>query len=171
MECTDQLKICIKCNTEKLKTYFRQRGGNICKACHNLNTIKNRDKRRALDLIEYKRKANEKSKAWCKTKVGHLSRRNTRYKRLYGIDYNEFSRLSALQNHICPICLTQQKAPDDMNIVNAGPNGSLVIDHCHSTGIIKGLICHKCNAALGLFGESHENLLRAHEYLKKAFNY
>lgn len=44
----------------------------------------------------------------------------------------------------------------------------LVVDHCHSSGEVRGLLCHNCNRALGLFKDSRENLLNAVEYLEGA---
>lgn len=42
----------------------------------------------------------------------------------------------------------------------------LVVDHCHSSGKVRGLLCHNCNRALGLFQDSMSSLTRAIEYLK-----
>lgn len=39
------------------------------------------------------------------------------------------------------------------------------IDHCHATGVVRGLLCHNCNVAIGHFKDSTENLLKAVEYL------
>jgi len=42
----------------------------------------------------------------------------------------------------------------------------LVVDHCHSTGKIRGLLCHNCNRALGLMQDNVETLQNAIDYLK-----
>lgn len=49
------------------------------------------------------------------------------------------------------------------------PNGKggLHLDHCHVTGLFRGWLCHNCNTALGLLGDSQEGLLRALEYLRR----
>ena len=41
------------------------------------------------------------------------------------------------------------------------------VDHAHDTGKLRDLLCFKCNAGLGQFGESIENLEAAVEYLKR----
>lgn len=40
------------------------------------------------------------------------------------------------------------------------------LDHCHETGVIRGLLCHSCNRALGLLGDNAETLRNLIEYLR-----
>lgn len=44
----------------------------------------------------------------------------------------------------------------------------LVVDHCHTTGTVRGLLCHNCNRALGLFSDKINNLNKAIGYLEGA---
>lgn len=44
----------------------------------------------------------------------------------------------------------------------------LALDHDHKTGAVRGLLCHNCNRALGLFQDSISNLENAIDYLKRA---
>jgi hypothetical protein len=44
----------------------------------------------------------------------------------------------------------------------------LVVDHCHSSGEVRGLLCHNCNRALGLLKDSVDSLMRAARYLEGA---
>jgi hypothetical protein len=42
---------------------------------------------------------------------------------------------------------------------------TLVVDHCHTTGQIRGLLCNPCNTSLGHFKDDVKRLQRAIEYL------
>lgn len=41
------------------------------------------------------------------------------------------------------------------------------LDHCHTTGKLRGILCHKCNVGLGYFNDDPKLLAQAIEYLKK----
>jgi hypothetical protein len=43
----------------------------------------------------------------------------------------------------------------------------LVVDHCHKTKVVRGLLCYRCNLGLGMFGDNIEGLLKAIRYLKQ----
>jgi hypothetical protein len=45
------------------------------------------------------------------------------------------------------------------------PIGKACLDHCHQTGEIRGVLCHRCNVALGWFNDSTRNLMSAYLYL------
>jgi hypothetical protein len=59
------------------------------------------------------------------------------------------------QNHACAICV--QKFSDKRRPA---------VDHDHSTGMIRAILCRQCNSALGLFGENSIALSNAITYLK-----
>jgi hypothetical protein len=39
------------------------------------------------------------------------------------------------------------------------------VDHCHDTGVVRGILCPGCNVALGIFQDSPEILIRAADYV------
>lgn len=43
----------------------------------------------------------------------------------------------------------------------------VVVDHCHDTGKVRGLLHNGCNLALGMLGDDVDNLYRGMLYLKK----
>jgi hypothetical protein len=76
---------------------------------------------------------------------GHLKRR-------YGISRADYAALLARQGGVCAIC-------------GKPPEKTLCVDHCHSTGKIRGLLCRKCNFGLGCYGEDQAALIAALAYL------
>ncbi|WP_425576326.1 endonuclease VII domain-containing protein [Streptomyces glaucosporus] len=71
----------------------------------------------------------------------------------------EFEARLIEQGMRCAIC----KEEFDPDIHDRKP----VVDHDHKTGCVRGLLCHKCNLALGHFGDDVNRLLSAVEYLRK----
>lgn len=66
------------------------------------------------------------------------------------------------QNHLCKICNLPGFKLDPRS------KTLLVVDHCHSTGKVRGLLCHNCNRALGLFKDNTNSIENALNYLKGA---
>lgn len=83
------------------------------------------------------------------------SARATRYKNLYNITTEEYDALLAFQKGKCFICKRPAKS---------GQN-RLAVDHCHGTGLIRGLLCWTCNQAIGKFKDSQYLLWSAFIYL------
>lgn len=52
------------------------------------------------------------------------------------------------------------------NAMGQNHSGCLVVDHNHETGKVRGLLCHNCNRALGLFKDNPSVLQKTFEYLK-----
>lgn len=70
----------------------------------------------------------------------------------YGITIEEARQLRA-GTRACEICNRTRK---------------LEVDHDHATGAVRGLLCGRCNKAIGMFKDSEELMLKAIEYLKRA---
>lgn len=83
--------------------------------------------------------------------------RATSLRRLHGITPNDYHRLGESQEWRCAICRTHQ---DELT-------KRLFVDHCHETGVIRGLLCNGCNAALGLMKDRPDVLRAAAEYLER----
>ena len=78
----------------------------------------------------------------------------------YGLTKEQYEELLEKQGGVCAIC----RQPETRT-TKAGVVMLLHVDHCHNSGKIRGLLCHKCNSALGLFRESSEILSSAVNYL------
>lgn len=81
--------------------------------------------------------------------------RDLRLKSLYGIGVKEYNQMFIEQEGKCLICNTHQSE------VKRG----FAVDHCHTSGKVRGLLCHSCNTALGSFKDNPEILLSAIKYL------
>lgn len=82
-------------------------------------------------------------------------------KRRYGITFEEATDLLASQGGCCAICKTELTL--DNRDKPAGDHSA--IDHCHTTGRVRGILCMHCNQGLGKFRDSPENLQAAIDYL------
>lgn len=81
--------------------------------------------------------------------------RGRQYKKKYGISLQEYNSLLISQGGVCKSC---GSPPSRRN---------LDIDHDHSTGMIRGLLCSNCNTALGLLKEDPLRIKKLLEYLCK----
>ncbi|MFB6568365.1 endonuclease VII domain-containing protein [Streptomyces noursei] len=75
----------------------------------------------------------------------------------FGITIEDRDRMLVEQNGLCAICKAEPH-----------PTQGLAVDHCHDTGRVRGLLCHKCNRGIGYFKDSPERLRRAAAYLNTA---
>jgi len=50
-----------------------------------------------------------------------------------------------------------------------GSDIMLAVDHDHNTGLIRGVLCRRCNQALGALGDSVESIERVLAYLRRAY--
>lgn len=90
-------------------------------------------------------------------------RRVSQLPRQYGITAEDFDRMLAQQSGVCAIC-----GSDEPNAHGrTGRKFRLSVDHCHSTGRVRGLLCQRCNRAIGLLGDDVGLLQAAIDYLKK----
>ena len=85
-------------------------------------------------------------------------KRKTQRVRKYGIDASGYDAMLEQQGGKCAIC----------GSCDCGDRrgGRFHVDHCHATGVTRGLLCAHCNLGLGKFKDSIKSLERAIEYLK-----
>ena len=79
------------------------------------------------------------------------------YKRRYNLTREQVDAMAAAG---CSIC-----GRTDWPGRHARPH----VDHCHSTGKVRGILCSECNTGLGKFKDDPERLRRAAAYVEGAF--
>lgn len=92
---------------------------------------------------------------YCK-QCQNMIKGNRRLIKFYGIDYEEYFKILKSQNRVCAGCGNK----DD-----TGRN--LAVDHCHETNKVRGLLCVKCNRALGLLKDNPKTIANLFKYLTK----
>lgn len=87
-----------------------------------------------------------------------VMQRNWNLLNKYGITSEDYERMLAEQNGVCAIC-------------GGPPEGSrwkqFHVDHCHTTGRVRGLLCGRCNRGMGYLCDDPEIALRAARYVSE----
>jgi hypothetical protein len=140
---TQELKKCSKCKVPKpLDDYFRRGDGSgkprpQCKLCSYVQGA------------SYKRRHPESRRRY----------NNQRYQHkllvCYGLTADAYAELLRQQEGACAICKLSPKRK------------KLAVDHDHASGMVRGLLCDRCNRAVGLFGDSVLILQQAVAYLSR----
>lgn len=80
-------------------------------------------------------------------------------KKTYGLSLEDVQRLNEEQAYRCKICSIHV---NDLT----GKKKKLCVDHCHTTGKVRGLLCEVCNSMLGMARDSTITLQAAIAYLE-----
>ena len=116
-------------------------------------------KRYASNKEKYRKKFQDYRDERKKIEPGH------RYKEVihkHGITYDDYTKMVEEQNNLCAICSMPETR---RNPKNSQEICRLVIDHCHKTNVVRGLLCHACNTAIGKFHDDPETMLNAIAYV------
>lgn len=90
-----------------------------------------------------------------KSSLAKEDKRNGYLRRVYGMTLQEYTTLHEQQRGVCAIC-------------GSSADGKLLhVDHCHTSGSVRGLLCFNCNYGLGWFKDSPALLQSALSYLQK----
>lgn len=101
------------------------------------------------------------SHMYCSDDCAMIAHDRRRMEKSYNMTLEQYTKLVDEHAGLCAIC-----GGEGFELV-PGQKNLLVIDHCHSSLKVRGLLCHNCNRGLGLFQDSIENLLKAADYLKR----
>jgi hypothetical protein len=79
---------------------------------------------------------------------------------LYGLEAEQYEAMLEAQGHVCAICKKPEKAQFH------GRPKRLSIDHCHTSGAVRGLLCSLCNWAIGKLRDNPAAIRSAADYVE-----
>jgi hypothetical protein len=150
----------------RCRNRLRQASHRWCRGCCNAyarerhaadpEPLRARARRERANPDHYKRKAERQRQRYLEDpqKVKDQNE-NWRLKCAYGITLEDKRTMLEAQNGKCAIC--------DRKVSGKSAH----VDHDHETGQVRGILCHKCNVAIGLFGDEIRNLTKAIDYLRR----
>lgn len=149
-------KICSSCNSEKPVSAFGKRPEyrdgyrNQCNPCRSASTArysKTEAGVRSAKAARAREKANRPPSGlrWSKLRTK------------YGITQEEYETRLERQGLKCAVC----RSPSPKS-----RRGVFVVDHCHYTGRVRGLLCTPCNTAIGNLGDTLAGVEAAANYLR-----
>jgi hypothetical protein len=86
--------------------------------------------------------------------------------RRYGITTEEFDAVLHMQDGCCAVC--QRKVSIFSGTGSNDKSNAACVDHNHSTGEARGILCGDCNRAIGLLRESSAIVEAAATYLQES---
>ena len=153
------MKNCTKCLSYKpLEEFYKSKytkdgAHSRCKVCSNKASVDWYKQNSDVERL--------KKQSWRKRNPSKVKSQNRRDAlRQYGLSLNDWEQIFNKQNGLCAICDLPETS------TNRGVLMRLSVDHCHSTGKVRGLLCSKCNKAIGLFGDRPDVLRNAAKYLE-----
>lgn len=150
-------KVCRRCGEEKqLEDFYNKcdrKGGDgkssYCKECDSMISSMRKQKRLEANP-ELREKYNKKTREW-KSVHGDKRCQSNSLKRNYGITAPQRDLILTHQGGTCAICGCIPEPP--------------CVDHDHTTGQVRGILCHSCNMAIGLLKDNPSILTKAAAYL------
>lgn len=148
-------KNCSKCNRDLPISHFFKRSDRTgklrswCKGCVSEHSRRDRG--------EHRRHIERK---YSSTPKGQQARRKNKLKKRFNISLDDYATMLSLQNGVCAICHGAETTRSRL-----GELRHLSIDHDHTTGRIRQLLCSRCNSVLGLANDNITILQAAITYL------
>lgn len=136
------MKICPRCKINKANSSFhknRAKANGLHSYCKDCNRVRQ---------LVWEQKNRQKA--------GDNQRRYT-LKKIFGITPEIYEELLQKQNENCAICQRHY----------THFNKRLAVDHCHKTGLIRGLLCLYCNRGLAAYHDKADYFRRAAGYLEQ----
>jgi hypothetical protein len=86
---------------------------------------------------------------------------SSRLKHYFGITLDQYRAMMESQGGVCAVC----KRPED-TLTARGKVKKMAVDHCHKTGRVRGLLCQRCNNAIGYAREDAGIIRSILQYLE-----
>ena len=144
------MKKCTKCEQDKelteFYTHIKFGPRPECKVCSKARNAENWKKNKV--------KIDKKAREWQavnKNRLATYTRKQT-LKRKYGLTIEAYEQMLIAQNNKCAIC-------------EEGSDKTFAVDHNHTTGKVRALLCGPCNVALGLLREDLKIVESVKKYL------
>ena len=170
---SNNLKLCWSCKLTKpfsdfnkcktgshgLQGRCRDCGRMQCRAWYERNKESERERARNRARV-YGPKERERNKQWAAAnpeKARHHSRKKLLGKK-YNMTVEEHDGLFASQGFACGACGSP----------NPNSKKGWSTDHCHKTGVIRGIVCHHCNIGIGHAKDNAETLRKWIAYLERS---
>lgn len=146
-------KDCVNVNPQPIDSFYNDKGNkdgkmSVCKTCKSAKVYAWREKNPQLYnamAVSWRAKNPDKQHA-------------TEIKRLYGLSIDDYNKMLMSQNMTCAICPRQHDPTKK--------RGRLYVDHDHTTGKVRSLLCAFHNSMLGYANDDVEILKKAIKYLE-----
>jgi hypothetical protein len=89
-----------------------------------------------------------------------MSSKRDRLKK-YGLTLEDYYALGDRQGWVCEICREDIEKDGGETLTRA------CVDHCHATGKVRALLCHRCNIGIGCFREDIDLFKQAIRYVRR----
>lgn len=163
-------KVCSRCKIEKSLSEFSKNKRTpdglkySCKACISSDYFKNHKIEKEKRKTHYNHNKQEylsRSYRWREENPNkrQISERKRALMKKYNLTWEAYEELFYAQEGECAIC----NLP--LALFPYGELPSACVDHCHSTGQVRGLLCYNCNLILGHAKDNKDILIKAIEYL------
>lgn len=163
---TPTVRKCSRCKEEKdISAFYTGRCTTICRKCTSTRSARwakaNRSKRRTIaNRWSSRNAAKRKISGFTRYKTIALAMRGQHLSRNFWPHLSwqdalaEFDRLMSLQSSTCAICFKKFSR-------------TAHVDHDHTTGEVRGLLCGSCNRGIGYLQDKAELCMSAHRYLSR----
>lgn len=139
-----------------MQEYARQNPEKFKRTPEQQAKVNERRRQKYAENEAHREKTRQQVKEW--QQANPRARKRQRIKK-YGLTLDQFDALMESANHQCQICgysdtISRKFFP--------------VIDHCHDTEKVRGVLCMNCNQGIGKFQDSPERLEAAITYLRNS---